>query len=111
MSADTLDLEDVAPDGQGFSTPQLDGRVTDDGQRYNVTWYQAGTRYVALFRVVTDDRVSVLQHIRAFRTSGRPEERVADVDPDVTLADLPDAALLLMDADGFTPADGEGEGQ
>jgi hypothetical protein len=105
MSADTLDLEDVAPDGQGFDVPRLRGGVTDDGQRYSVTWYEHGVRRVALFRVATDDRVSVLQHVRSFRTSGRPEERVADVDPDVTCADLPDAALALMQLDGFEPAD------
>ena len=109
MSAGAFETGGVGFDGDGFAAPQLEGGVTSDGQRYHVTWYKNGVRYIALFRVATCDRVATLQHIRAIRVSARVEERVADVDADVTLADLPDAALVLMRADGFTPAN-EGGG-
>ena len=91
--------------GDGWSTPSANGSVSQDGERYRIEWWTpTRIRKVALFRVVTDDRVSVLQHIRSIRVSQRVEERISHLDEAPQLADIPREWRALMRADGFTPA-------
>jgi hypothetical protein len=109
MSADASNAGDERrPHGgaDGFDVPPGSGAVTEDGQRYRLTWHPAsGTTKTALFRVATDDRVAVLQHVRTIvlRQQG---ETTADVDPDVSLDDVPRTLRQLMTADGFEPREG-----
>lgn len=90
-------LEDSSFPGQCPSRDGgIHGSVTPDGERYRLWWREGRTRCTALFRVATCDRVATLQHIRRRRLSALVEERLSELDPDVTLDDLPAGALALM---------------
>jgi hypothetical protein len=106
MSADVSNSGDESPPhaaADGFDVPPGAGSVTADGQRYRVTWHPAsGTTKTALFRVVTDDRVAVLQHVRTVVLSQRGDT-TATVDADARLDDVPRPLRQLMHADGFEP--------
>lgn len=93
--------------GEGWTTPTAEGAPSEDGQRYTISWWARNEdklRKNALFRVTTDDRVSVLLHVRAVRVSQRVSQRRHDLDDDATLDDIPHEWLQLMRADGYTPA-------
>ncbi|MFB6201899.1 MAG: hypothetical protein ABEI98_07795 [Halorhabdus sp.] len=92
---------------EGWSTPPGRGQLTPDGDRYRLTWHPSSTtRKVALFRVVTDDRVAVLQHVRTVRVQQRGDS-FASTDPDAEIEDIPWPLLAAMEADGVTPARSE----
>ena len=66
------------------------GEISDDGHRYRVTWEPShSTTKTALFRVSTDDRVCVLQHIRTVTTSQR-RPSAATIDDTAALDDVPE---------------------
>lgn len=82
--------------------------TADGGDRYKIEWWEGSrhrTRKVALFRLATDDRVAGLQHIRSVCVSQRMEFREARLDHDAGLKDIPREWRLLMQADGFEPAE------
>lgn len=73
-----------------------------------LSWWPArNTTKVALFRTVTDDGVTVLQHIREIVSSQRGETDCW-IDDDPGLDDVPAPLLRLVEADGLTVAT-EGE--
>jgi hypothetical protein len=82
------------------------GEVSDDGRRYRITWHPSSdVTKTALFRVSTDDRVCILQHVRTLRTSQRAASGAA-IDDDVGLDDVPAPFLAAMERDGYQPAAG-----
>ena len=100
MSADHADSTPT------WRCPPGRGEVSDDGERYRVTWHPSSSvTKTALFRVTTDDRVCILQHVRTLHTSQRRPSG-ATLDADVGLDDVPDVFLAAMEADGFQPAAG-----
>ena len=96
-----------------WSTPPAKGELTEDGQRYRLTWFpSSSTRKVALFRIVTDDRVALLQHVRTIRVRQRGESG-ADTDPDASLDEIPAKLLAIvrehLDEDSRIDLDSESE--
>jgi len=100
MSAEHADT------AERWRCPPGHGEVSDDGCRYRITWEPShSTTKTALFRVSTDDRVCVLQHIRTVTTSQR-QASAATIDDTAALDDVPDVFLAAMERDGFQPAAG-----
>lgn len=98
-------------DGEWTVPPASGELATGDSTRYRVTWHPAPRRvHIALFHVVTDDNVAILQHIRRIDTAGS-DAADASLSEDVELSDVPAALLALVRADGFEPAEIGVEGQ
>lgn len=89
----------------GWSAGDGSGGVTDDGSRYRIAWRAWPKLKKALFRVTTDDRVAVLQHVREIQIQQRGES-YCEVLEDVSLDEIPDKFLEEMRRDGFEPANG-----
>jgi hypothetical protein len=88
-----------------WRTPPAEGELSDDGERYRLTWWPtASTTMKALFRVATDDGVAVLQHVRTIRVQQRGETG-GEIDADATLEDIPAGLVAAMRADALRPAD------
>jgi hypothetical protein len=88
-----------------WSTPPAKGELTEDGQRYRLTWFPSSSiRKVALFRIVTDDRVALLQHVRTIRVQQRGRTG-GDTDPDAGLEEIPAKLLAIVRDDGVEPAE------
>jgi hypothetical protein len=81
------------------------GGVSDDGERYRIEWRSSHVVKRALFRVSTDDRVCVLQHVRTIYVRQRGDTR-CEIDADATLDDVPETYLERMHDDGFQPVVG-----
>jgi hypothetical protein len=97
---------EIEPDGTGWSTPPGSGEAASDGETYRLEWHpRRGVTKRALFRVVTDDRVSVLQHVRTIHTRRGGAASGCHLNPDAELADVPRPLLATMKADGYRPAD------
>jgi len=97
---------EIEPHGTGWSTPPGSGEPGSSGETYRLEWHpRHGVTKRALFRVVTDDRVSVLQHVRTIhvRQSGAASD--ATLDADATLDDVPRPLLAAMRDDGYRPAE------
>jgi len=100
MSADHADSTPT------WRCPPGRGEVTSDGERYRVTWHPSSdVTKTALFRVTTDDRVCVLQHIRTIFVRQHGATR-CEIDDDATLDDVPEPYLQRMHDDGFQPVVG-----
>jgi hypothetical protein len=108
MSADACPTDDLQL-GPKFDVPPGHGGPSSDGHRYRVVWFTDGIVNRALFRIVTDDRVCVLQHVRRVRVSQRVSDRLSELDDTATLDAVPDGLLALMQAQGYTPAEEVGE--
>ncbi|POG57246.1 hypothetical protein [Haloferax marisrubri] len=104
MSADIRPTDDHLL-GPEFDVPRGRGGPTADGHRYQLVWHTDGVVNRALFRVVTDDRVCALQHVRRVRVSQQVSERIGELNDDATLDDVPSGLLALMEAQGFTPVE------
>lgn len=96
---------DVGGDREEWSAPGGRGGVTEDGERYRIEWHPSGVVKRALFRVSTDDRVCVLQHVRTIVVQQRGESGCT-LDDTATLSDIPDPYLAKMRDDGFRPVVG-----
>jgi hypothetical protein len=97
---------EIEPDGTGWSTPPGSGELANGGETYRVEWHpRRGVTKRALFRVATDDRVSILQHVRTIHTRQRGGASACQLDAEATTDDVPDALLARMRADGYRPAD------
>jgi len=81
------------------------GGVSDDGERYRIDWRSSHVVKRALFRVTTDDRVCVLQHIRTIFVRQRGATR-CEIDDCADLNDVPEPYLARMRDDGFQPVVG-----
>jgi hypothetical protein len=81
------------------------GELSDDGQRYRITWHQGNATKIALFRIVTADKVCVLQHIRSLYSSVR-HGASCEVDDDVELEEIPQPFLAQMEREGYQPVVG-----
>ncbi|MFB6256295.1 MAG: hypothetical protein ABEH58_06145 [Haloplanus sp.] len=102
MSA--ADRTDAA--GRTLNCPPGDVTVTEDGERIRATWHpRKGERRVALFRVITDDGVAVLQHVRRVLVYQRGDETGCYTDTDVRLSDVPDARLAVVRDLGYVPVE------
>lgn len=100
----SADHRDAA--GASVNCPPGDVEVTADGDRLRATWHpRRGVTHKALFRVVTDDGVAVLQHIREIvtRQSGGPSG--CETRTDVGLDDVPRALRATARDLGFTLAE------
>jgi hypothetical protein len=98
---------EIEPEGRRWSTPPASGEPGGDGETYRLEWHpRPGVTKRALFRVATDDRVSVLQHVRTIRVrqGGGPSD--CRLEEDASLEDLPRPLLAAMQDDGYRPADG-----
>ncbi len=103
MSADTSSGSDLPED---YNVPRAKWEQTSTGGRL-YWWPRGNTTKIALFRTVTDDGVTVLQHIREIVSSQRGETDCwIDDDPD--LDDVPAPLLRLVESNGLTVAT-EGE--
>lgn len=79
-----------------WSTPPAKGELTDDGQRYRLTWFpSSSTRKVALFRISDGERVALLQHVRTIHVRQRGQSG-ADTDPDAGLEEIPPKLLAIV---------------
>jgi hypothetical protein len=96
---------DTADESASWTGARSSGGVTDDGERYRIEWRSSHVVKRALFRVSTDDRVCVLQHIRTIFVRQHGATR-CEIDDDATLDDVPAPFLAAMEADGFQPAAG-----
>ncbi|KTG07801.1 hypothetical protein AUR64_02125 [Haloprofundus marisrubri] len=107
MSAahNTRQVADTELPGGGFSVPFGNGEQCHNGSGYRLTWHPARGRIkIAFFRVATDDRVALLQHIRTITISQR-QASDCQLDDVVSLDDVPTELLALMKAAGYTPAE------
>jgi len=99
MSADRCDAA-----GTRLSCPPGDVTVSDDGRRVRAVWHPSqGVTRTALFRVATDDRVAILEHVREVRVR-QLDETTSDLDDAATLGDVPRVRLAALRDLGFTPA-------
>ena len=97
---------EIEPEGAGWSTPPGSGELGSDGETYRLEWHpRRGVTKRALFRVATDDRVSVLQHIRTIHVRQRGGESDCQLDADATLDDVPTPLLATMRDEGYRPAE------
>jgi hypothetical protein len=97
---------EIEPEGSGWSTPPGSGEPASGGETYRLEWHpRRGVTKRALFRAATDDRVSVLQHVRTIVVQNGGAASDATLDPDATLDDVPAALLAAMRDDGFRPAE------
>lgn len=93
-------------EGVGWSCPPGEGEVSADGERYRITWHPSSDETkIALFRVCTDDRRCVLQHVRTLYSSLRHGSS-CDLDDEADLTDVPAPFLAAMREDGFEPVVG-----
>jgi hypothetical protein len=99
MSADVSVSADL-PDE--YRVPEAKWERTSTGGRLS-WWPRGNTTKIALFRTVTDDGVTVLQHVREIVSSQRGETR-ARIDDDPELDDVPAPLLRLVEGDGLTVA-------
>jgi hypothetical protein len=98
---------EIAAEAAGWSTPPGSGEAAADGETYRLEWHpRSGVTKRALFRVATDDRVSILQHVRTIHVRQSGGESDATLDPDATLDDVPRPLLAAMRDDGYRPAEG-----
>jgi len=81
------------------------GGVSDAGERYRIEWRSSHVVKRALFRVSTDDRVCVLQHIRTIFVRQHGATR-CEIDDGADLDDVPETYLERMRDDGFQPVVG-----
>ena len=99
---------EIEPQGTGWSTPPGSGELANGGETYRLEWHpRSGVTKRALFRVATDDRVSILQHVRTIHVRQGGGESDCHLDADATLDDVPAAMLAAMRDDGYRPAEGE----
>lgn len=99
MSAEASTGSDL-PDE--YRIPEAKWERTSTGGRLS-WWPRGNTTKIALFRTVTDDGVTVLQHIREIVSSQRGETD-AWIDDDPELDDVPAPLLRLVESDGLTVA-------
>jgi hypothetical protein len=100
---------EIAAEAAGWSTPPGSGEAAADGETYRLEWHpRAGVTKRALFRVATDDRVSILQHVRTIHVRQGGGESGCQLDPDATLDDVPRPLLAAMRDDGYRPAEEAG---
>ncbi|MFC6875424.1 hypothetical protein [Halobellus marinus] len=91
---------------ESWRCPPGSGEVSDDGERYRIRWHPSSDETkIAMFRVATDDRRCVLQHIRTLYSSLRHGSS-CELDDDVGLNDVPGPFLAAMRDDGFHPVVG-----
>lgn len=102
-TADALELD--SDDREQWSVGRARGGVSDDGQRYRIEWHPRDAVKRALFRVSTDDRVCILQHVRTVLLRQRGESR-CELDDSATLDDVPEKFLRKMERDGYQPVVG-----
>lgn len=103
------EIEESHPghDKNSWRTPPGKGTLTDDGERYRLTWWPSSqTTKKALFRVSTDDGVALLRHIRTIRSQQRGQS-YCDTDPDATLEDIPTVLRHEMRSRGYRPVQGD----
>lgn len=107
MSANVRDRGGL---GDEWSVPPGDGQFVDgEVPRYRLTWHPGrGRTNIAMFRVVTDDGVATLQHIRRLVTQQRGESRCV-LDTEAKLEDVPKPLLDVARAHGLIPAEEGGE--
>jgi hypothetical protein len=87
---------------KSYRVPPAEWEPTSTGGR--LTWHPTrDTTKVALFRIVTDDGVATLQHIREIVTSQR-HDSYATVDDEAELADVPRALRHVVEGNGLTLA-------
>lgn len=99
MSADLVDA------GEELDIPSGQLEVAGDGERVRLRWWPtSSTRKIALFRVVTDDRHAVLQHIRKIVLQQRGQTW-SQINDDVSLEDIPTALVGAIREAGFKPAE------
>jgi hypothetical protein len=97
---------ELEPAGRGWATPPGSGEPGADGETYRLEWHpRGGVTKRALFRVVTDDRVSILQHIRTVHVRQRGGESDCQLDATATVDEIPPALRAAMQADGYRPAE------
>ncbi len=103
MSADRRSSSSLPDD---YRVPRAKWERTSTGGR--LTWWPStNTTKIALFRTVTDDGVTVLQHVREIVSSQRGGTS-AHIDDEPDLDDVPAALRRLVETDGLTLAT-EGE--
>lgn len=91
--------------GKRLDCPPGEVTITEDGKRVRAKWVPIkGTVRTAMFRIVTDDGVAVLQHIREVRHPDGPGAVHSSVDPDASLADVPRCRRAGMRELGLKPA-------
>jgi hypothetical protein len=79
------------------------GSVTREEYGWSIRWYPTSdTSKVALLRVITDDGVLELEHIRTIRTSCRHSSHSTDTDADP--CEVPDVYLAYLRDRGYAPA-------
>jgi len=95
--------------GDDWRTPPAEGSLSADGERYRLRWWPTeGVTKSALFRVITDDRIAILQHVRTviLRQKGSTETQL---EPEASLKDIPNPLLAMMRGSGVEPANSEQE--
>ena len=87
-----------------WSTWNAEGGVSADGKRYRIEWWPAGKIKHALFRVATDDRVAIIQHVRTIYVRQAGAASRCELDESATVDDVPATLRAKMQADGYRPA-------
>ena len=95
----------IEPDGTAWSTPPGSGEPASNGETYRVEWHpRPSVTKRALFRVATDDRVAIIQHVRTIYVRQAGAASRCELDESATLDDVPATLRAKMQADGYRPA-------